>query len=134
MNRFKLYSFVTLFLVIFCSHTILGFDIPIHSALHDTIVLKKEVKQGNKIRPNTPKLNTQYVTCSFDGESLNITLTTSEGFCRGTVTEEASPRINLISFDSSQLEVSLPITLTSDYYIEFTTEKGNTYYGSTAAE
>lgn len=134
MKKFNLYLFVPLMFAVICHLPAKAFDFPLQSGINKTIVLKKGTNRVDNGRPNSPELNIQCITCNYDGESLNITFTTSEGTCRGYVVQEASQIINLIFFDSTQLEVNLPLNLTSNYYIEFTTEKGNTYYGSTSVE
>lgn len=94
------------------------------------ITLTKKIPGDTGAKPDVDK-EFQIVTCLNDFGVFELSFLKPEGMCRGYVTDISGMRNQLIMFDSSDLSVHLSVGISGDYYIEFTTEKGNIYYGST---
>lgn len=98
----------------------------------DPIVLKKGLKDLPKNRPGTPEFNNQFVTCSYSDGVITLTFTEPEGICRGSISDVTNGKLQLITFDSSELTVEIEIGTLKDFNIEFSTQIGNTYVDSTS--
>lgn len=98
----------------------------------DTVLtLKKWKDRPSKNRPNTPEIDSQYITCSYSDGVITLYFAEPEGMCRGSVSDLTNGRMQLITFDSSDCVAPIEIGTLGDFYIEFTTDLGNTYSGST---
>lgn len=94
------------------------------------IVLKKGYKDPSKKRPDTPATDNQLVTCLYSGGTLTLTFAESEGLCRGSISDMINGKIQLLTFDSSELIIKIETGNLDNFYIEFDTSNGNMYYSS----
>ena len=91
------------------------------------ILLHKSNKGGHINRPKTP--DRQSITCTYDGMTMELNFTISEGISTLTVTDE-TPQCITYTIDTSALYVSVPIgSLSGSITIELYTERGNHFTG-----
>lgn len=91
------------------------------------ILLEKGNPHGHINRPKAP--NRQSITCTYDGMTLELDFTVSEGISTLTVTDE-TPQCVTYTIDTSTLQVSVPVgTLLGSITIELDTERGNHFTG-----
>lgn len=93
------------------------------------IPVKKIGEDYKKHRPNSP--STQFIVCYYNNGVISLSFSESEGQCRGSVANLTTGNYQLITFDSSDLNVDIETGALIDFSIEFTTSHGNTYSGST---
>lgn len=93
-----------------------------------TITLTKSVRTNPIKRPKAP--DRQIVTCTYDGEELNLNFVIPEGMATLSCTDETLLTATF-EFDSTPLQVSIPVgKLWGTVSIELETANGNTYTGS----
>lgn len=133
MSRLKPILFLLIIVGLFYSNNFAYASLQQQSTeKEDLIVLKKGLKDLPKNRPNTPEFNNQLVTCSYSDGVITLTFTEPEGICRGSISDVTNGKLQLITFDSSELTVEIETGTLKDFNIEFSTELGNTYVGSTS--
>lgn len=91
------------------------------------ITLHKGNGHGHINRPKAP--DRQRITCSYDGMTLELDFTISEGISTLNVTDE-TPQCLTYTIDTSSLCVSVPVgPLSGSITIELNTERGNNFTG-----
>ena len=91
------------------------------------ILLKKGHKGDYTKCPKAP--DCQSITCTYDGITMELTLTISEGISTLTVIDQ-TPQCIMYTIDPSYLFVSVPVgTLAGSINIELDTERGNHFTG-----
>lgn len=91
------------------------------------ILLQKTGKGMKPLRPKAP--DRQVITCTYDGETLHLSLVIPEGDAILSITDEAL-LTSTYEIDTIPLEVSVPIgQLTGYISIEMETETGYIFTG-----
>ena len=117
------------FILLSCSAGILSPELSGQNSSNsnaNTIILVRTEKGKPIRRPKAP--DRQIVTCAYDGEELHLSLVIPEGMATLSVTDETL-LTSIYEFDTTSLEVSVPVgNLIGTISIEMETEN-NTYYG-----
>lgn len=127
-NLFKFISTFVVILFIGCFPS--QAQNPGNDPLTSDISLKSKRNEEPK-RPNSPDYDTQFITASYSAGVITLTFAEGEGMCRGSVCDPVSGRIQLFTIDSDEFIVEIEVGILTDYSIELTTSRGNTYYGAT---
>ena len=91
------------------------------------ITLQKGNMGGITRYPKAP--DRQSITCVYDGSTMELSFTVSEGISTLTVTDE-TPQCFTYSIDTSSLYVPVPVgSLSGSINIELDTERGNHFSG-----
>ena len=120
-------SFFILFLMIAASLLAYAEQSSGNSKSRLPITLRKGNGHGHVDCPKAP--DRQLITCSYNGMTLEMDFTISEGISTLTVTDE-TPQCVSYTIDTSTLYVSVPVgTLYGTINIELDTERGNHFTG-----
>ena len=93
-----------------------------------TIILRRKAYNNHNKRKIPDR---QYIGCTFNGEVISLCFGIPEGECLGYITDLRTNQSFTYSFNSSQSVVDIELeNIIDTIYIEFTTERGNTYCGT----
>lgn len=93
-----------------------------------TIILRRKA-QNNHNKRKIP--DRQFIGCYLNEGVITLCFTIPEGECHGYITNLQTNQAYSCSFDSSELVADINIeNIIDTLYIEFTTDKGNTYCGT----
>lgn len=126
MKRFVILILAMAISATLFSEYVVADNIPVTTENEECVIVLDTPKQpGN--RPKMP--SRQFITCYYDGESLNLDFAYSEGECEVCVTDITTNFSRFYYIDSSELLSTIYVGEINSSIITVTTSHGHIYTG-----